>query len=153
MEVCIIFFTSEHLAVFEKAELISNMVLRSDVYYNYEKSLNALQTNQLMQDKINNFLKTKELYEQVEKYGKYHPDYKELSLKVRQDKREMEKDPLFLSFKDAENELQFLLNDISVKIGQAVSSFVKVPVGDLYFSSDSSCGGSCGTGGSCSCSK
>lgn len=145
------FISSEHLAVFEKAEIISTMIIQSQVFKNYEKSLQALNNDTIMQQKIKNFIQTKEQYELVEKYGKYHPDYKELSLKVRQDKREMEKDPLFLAFKTAENELQFLLNDISVKIGQAVSTFIKVPSGDLYFTSDSSCS-SCGTGGACGCS-
>jgi len=70
-------------------------------------------------------------------------------MQIREYKREMDLDPLVAEFKLAENDLQSLLDHISMLIGNAVSKQIKVPTGNPFF--DNGHGSGCGSGGSCGC--
>jgi cell fate (sporulation/competence/biofilm development) regulator YlbF (YheA/YmcA/DUF963 family) len=140
--------TLERIELLEYAEDLAKMVLTSDIAEQYQISLYKMQNNKETQRKINRFANLKELYEEVQRFGKYHPDYKRVMLQIREAKREMDLDPLVADFKLAENDLQTLLDEISKSIGGAVSEHIKVPSGNPFFET----GHSCGTGGSCGCS-
>lgn len=144
--------TSEGIVLLEKAETLAKMILQSDVVEQYRMSKDKLKNNEEAQQKIQQFLHFKDLYEDVQRFGKYHPDYKRVMSQVRQAKREMDLDPLVAEFKLAENDLQNLLDTISIYLGGAVSPHIKVPTGNPFFDSSSGCSGGCGTGGSCGCS-
>ena len=73
-------------------------------------------------------------------------------MEIRQLKRDMDLDDNVANFRRAENDLQGLLDEVSVLIGRSVSDNVKVPTGNPFFDSGSACGGGCGSGGSCGCS-
>lgn len=94
----------------------------------------------------------KEHYEDVQRFGKYHPDYHTIMKKIREQKRALDLDDRIAALKLAENDVQDLLDEVSLIIGRSVSEAVKVPVSNPFFNSGSSCGAGCGTGGSCSCS-
>ncbi len=94
----------------------------------------------------------KDLYEDVQRFGRYHPDYKEIMVKTRERKREMDLDENIANFRRVENELQSLLDEVSVMIARSVSEQIKVPTGNPFFETGSSCGGSCGSGSGCGCS-
>ncbi|MCM3568784.1 YlbF family regulator [Neobacillus mesonae] len=141
--------TLERVQLLEYAENLAKMVLESDVVQNYRLCLYKMQNNQETQRKIHRFVMLKELYEEVQRFGKYHPDYKRVMMQIRQYKREMDLDPNVAEFKLAENDLQSLLDEISMAIGGAVSEHIKVPTGNPFF--DSGHGGGCGSGGSCGC--
>ena len=140
--------TLERIELLEYAEDLAKMVLTSDIAEQYQISLYKMKNNKETQRKINRFANLKELYEEVQRFGKYHPDYKRVMLQIREAKREMDLDPLVADFKLAENDLQTLLDEISKSIGGAVSEHIKVPSGNPFFET----GHSCGTGGSCGCS-
>ena len=129
------------------------MILESDIADQYRVCLYNLQTNEVTQRKIRQFSSLKDLYEEVQRFGKYHPDYKKVMTQIRQAKRDMDLDPYVADFKIAENDLQSILDDISVLIGGAVSKSIKVPTGSPFFETSSGhSGGGCGSGGSCGCS-
>jgi cell fate (sporulation/competence/biofilm development) regulator YlbF (YheA/YmcA/DUF963 family) len=140
--------TLERIELLEYAEDLAKMILTSDIAEQYQISLYKMQNNRETQRKINRFASLKELYEEVQRFGKYHPDYKRVMLQIREAKRDMDLDPLVADFKLAENDLQTLLDEISKSIGGAVSEHIKVPSGNPFFET----GHSCGTGGSCGCS-
>jgi len=71
---------------------------------------------------------------------------------IRQQKRALDLNEKVSALRIAENDFQDLLDQISLLIGKTVSEAVKVPVSNPFFASSSSCGGGCGSGGSCSCS-
>ena len=144
--------TTEILLIQEEAEEIAEMILESDVAEQYSICLANIQSNKETQRKIHSFNKMKELYEEVQRFGKYHPEYKKVMMEIRQLKREMDLDDNVAAFKIAENGLQKLLDDVSVIIGRSVSTFIKVPTGNPFFDELSGCSGGCGSGGSCSCS-
>jgi cell fate (sporulation/competence/biofilm development) regulator YlbF (YheA/YmcA/DUF963 family) len=144
--------TIERIEILDKADELVSMVLDSDIAEYYRLCLYKVKSSKETQGKIKSFAVMKERYEEVQRFGKYHPDYKEVMGQIRQLKREVDLDENVAEFKKAENDLQSLLDEISVLIGKSVSENVKVPTGNPFFDSGSSCGGGCGSGGSCGCS-
>jgi cell fate (sporulation/competence/biofilm development) regulator YlbF (YheA/YmcA/DUF963 family) len=141
--------TLERIELLENAEALAGMILESDVVEHYQLCLYKLKNNKVTQRKISRFVSLKELYEEVQRFGKYHPDYKRVMTEIRESKREMDMDPLVAEFKLAENDLQALLDEVSMLVGGAVSKHIKVPTGNPFF--ESSHGSGCGGGGSCGC--
>lgn len=143
--------TSERIELLDHAEQLAKMVLESDIVEQYHICLYKMQNNRETQGKIRRFAKLKDEYDEVQRFGKYHPDYKRVMSQIREYKREMDLDPLVAEFKLAENDLQNLLDEISILVGGAVSQHIKVPTGNPFFHTGSH-GGGCGSGGSCGCS-
>lgn len=144
--------TIESVQLIEKAEWLGKQIINSNIAENYRFYYNKLQKDQDTQRKIREFTKMKDLYEDVQRFGRFHPDYKEIMVKTRECKREMDLDENVANFRRAENELQSLLDEISVLIARSVSDNIKVPTGNPFFETGgSSCGGGCGSGGSCGC--
>jgi cell fate (sporulation/competence/biofilm development) regulator YlbF (YheA/YmcA/DUF963 family) len=145
--------TTERIILLDEAEELAKMILQSDIANAYQISLYKLRSNKESQRKINSFIRVKERYEEVQRFGKYHPDYKLVMGQIRDIKREMDLDDQVAEFKRAENDLQQLLDEVSMIVGKSVSIHVKVPTGNPFFDSGSGCStGGCGSGGSCGCS-
>lgn len=142
--------TSERVELLEEAEQFVSMILESDVAEHYRQCLYSVKNNAETQRKVKEFVDMKDRYEEVQRFGKYHPDYKEVMGQIRVVKRDLDMDEVIAQFKRAENDLQGLLDEVSVIIGRSVSESVKVPTGNPFF--ESSCSGGCGSGGSCGCS-
>lgn len=142
--------TSERVILLEEAEQLVSMILQSDIAEHYRQCLYNVKHNAETQRKVHEFVDMKNRYEEVQRFGKYHPDYKEVMGKIRLVKRDLDMDEVVAEFKKAENDLQGLLDEVSVIIGRSVSESVKVPTGNPFF--ESSCSGGCGSGGSCGCS-
>jgi cell fate (sporulation/competence/biofilm development) regulator YlbF (YheA/YmcA/DUF963 family) len=152
MEVSVMLAAIDRDRLIEQSELLAQMILKSDAAEAYRICLYKLKNNRESQEKINHFSELKDLYEDAKRFGKYHPDYKRIMIQTREAKRDMDLDPYVAEFKLAENDLQGLLDEISVFLGSAVSEHVKVPVGNQFFETGSNCGTGCGSGGSCGCS-
>ncbi|MFJ8244099.1 YlbF family regulator [Peribacillus asahii] len=144
--------TMETVEIVQKAEALAKLVMQSEIGENYFAHLYKLKNDQLAQQKIKKFVALKDLYEEVQRFGKYHPEYKRVNTDIREAKRDMDLHPTIADFKRAEMDLQTVLDEISMKIGRAVSPQIKVPTGNPFFDSGSGCSGGCGTGGSCGCS-
>ena len=144
--------TYEWVQATDSAEELSKMILQSEQAEQYRQAYHAVYDNKDLADEIIAFARLKELYEEVQRFGKYHPDYKEVMKRIRVDKRKLDLNEQVAGLRLAENELQDLIDQVSFIIGRSVSEAVKIPSSNPFFSSDSSCGGSCGTGGGCSCS-
>lgn len=144
--------TLEKIQTIEQAEQLGQMILQSEIAHKYRSCYELLYIDKQTKAKIDRFQRLKEQYEEVQRFGRYHPDYKWVMKEVRVAKREMDLDENVAAFRVAEQELQSLLDEISVLIGRSVSEGIKVPSGNPFFSSASGCGGGCGTGGGCNCS-
>lgn len=142
--------TISTIELIDEASELGQAILQSEVFQYYLQSKNELVADSASQDAIKRFNKVKEQYEDVQRFGKYHPDYKTISSEIRQVKREVDSSPAVISFKKAERELEMLLNEISEIIARAVSDTIKVPTGNPYFD-NMACSGGCATGGGCSC--
>ncbi|MED4524031.1 MULTISPECIES: YlbF family regulator [Bacillus amyloliquefaciens group] len=143
--------TIESVKLQSEAEQLAGMILQSETAENYRDCYKRLREDEEAGQIIRSFMSVKEQYEDVQRFGKYHPDYREISRKMREMKRELDLNDKVAEFKKAETELQSLLDEISIELGTAVSEHVKVPTGNPYFDGLSSCGGGCGSGGGCGC--
>ena len=139
--------TTERVELIEYAEDLAKKILQSDLAEQYRICLYNLQSSDEAQRKIRHFVRLKDQYDEVQRFGKYHPDYKRIMSRIREAKREVDLDPDVAAFKLAENDLQSLLDQVSILIGGAVSQQIKVPTGNPFFDTSG-----CGGGGACGCS-
>lgn len=150
VEVGFMLATLETIEILSVSESVAKMVLQSEVADRYRYYYDKLRSDPETVKKIQAFVKKKEQYEEVQRFGRFHPDYRTVMKETRELKREMDLDENVANFRRAENELQEILDEISMLIGQAVSPHIKVVTGNPFFNTSSSCG--CGSNGSCGCS-
>ncbi|MGG0655984.1 YlbF family regulator [Rummeliibacillus pycnus] len=145
--------TSDWALILEEIEALNAMIRSSEQYANLQKAHEAVYIDAELVREIYDFQRMKEQYEDVQRFGKYHPDYQTIMKSIRVRKRELDVNDKVSKLRIAENDYQDLLDEISLLIGKTVSEAVKVPVSNPFFQSGSSCSsGGCGSGGSCSCS-
>lgn len=142
--------TMDYVALLDQSEELTKMILGSDVMEAYHHAQKELQADAEAQKLIQAFSSIKEHYEDIQRFGRYHPNYNSIMKEVRRVKREMDMNDKVASFKIAERNLQKLLDDVSQYIAYSVSEQIKVPK-DGAALSDSGCG--CGSGGSCGCAS
>src|SRR5699024_1154256 len=106
-----------------------------------------LKQDQEAQSLLKDFERKKEIYADVQRFGRYHPDYSQMTKEVRLMKREVDMLNSVAEFKIVERKLQALLDDISEKIAFSVSKKIMVPKDNALFKDVG-----CGHGGSCGCS-
>lgn len=140
--------TMEIVNILDRSEALGQMILKSDIMEEYNNSQHALNEDKESQRLIKAFADIKEQYEDVQRFGRYHPDYSVIMKKVRSRKREMDMDDKVATFKIAERNLQKLLDEISQNVAMSVGDEIKAPK-DGAALSDSGCG--CGSGGGCGC--
>lgn len=140
----------EYIEILDQADRLAHIVKKSDVMKSYKVAKQAMDENEETQRLIRAFNDIKVHYEDVQRFGRYHPDYSHIMKEVRAAKRRMDMNELVAAFKIAERNYQRLLDDISEVIAHSVSEQVMVPK-DGAALTDSGCAGGCGSGGSCSC--
>lgn len=150
MEVYLLIATIEYIEVLDKADQVTNMIIQSENMHEYKLAYDILHNDEEAQRLIKAFLNRKEQYEDVQRFGHYHPDYHDIMKNVRSAKRQMDMHQSVAAFKIAERNLQRFLDDISDYIAKSVSNNIMVPKDGLALM-DSGCSGGCGSGGSCSC--
>ena len=136
----------EYVDILDHSEVIAKMVLESDVMEAYRETKLDLEQDQEAQKLIKAFNNIKGHYEDVQRFGRYHPDYNQIMKDVRLRKREMDLHDKVAAFKRAERELQKLLDEISEYIAYSVSDEIKVPKEGALFTESG-----CGHGGACGC--
>ncbi|MGM9950484.1 MAG: YlbF family regulator [Lysinibacillus sp.] len=146
--------TSEWAFILDEADMLSAMILSSEQARNLRIAYQAVYGDAELAAQVRAFSRLKEHYEDVQRFGKYHPDYHTIMKKIREQKRALDLNEKVAQLKVAENDYQDLLDEISLIIGKSVSEAVKVPVSNPFFSTGGGgCStGGCGSGGSCSCS-
>lgn len=144
--------TSEWVTILDETDILSSMVLSSEQAQKLRVAYHEVYSDPTLMHKITTFTRMKEQYEDVQRFGKYHPDYHTIMKEIRKQKRELDLDERVANLKIAENDYQDLLDEISLIVGKSVSESVKVPVSNPFFATSSSCGSGCGSGGGCSCS-
>lgn len=140
--------TLEYVEILDYSEKLGKMVLDSEVMEDYNKSRIALDSDQEAQALIKAFNDMKIHYDDIQRFGRYHPDYNEIMKKVRSTKREMDMNDKVATFKIAERNLQKLLDEISLSVAQSVSVQIKAPQDGAIFTDSG-----CGHGGACGCNS
>ncbi|TSB46303.1 YlbF family regulator [Alkalicoccobacillus porphyridii] len=142
--------TIQEMELLEETQLLADVIIQSETFVEYMEAKKQLSGNEEAQRLIADFNRKKEQHEEVQRFGRYHPDYDQVSKDIRELKRKMDKHEYVKVFKKAEKELEGLLNEVSGIIAHSVSDTIKVPTGNPFFDS-MSCSGGCGSGKGCSC--
>ncbi|PAV29892.1 regulator [Virgibacillus profundi] len=142
--------TLEYVDILDRSESLGKRIIESDVMEAYNNTQRALNEDKEAQQLIKAFADIKDHYDDIQRFGRYHPDYNEIMKKVRSTKREMDMNDKVATFKIAERNLQKLLDEVSEYVALSVSDQIKAPK-DGAALSDSGCG--CGSGGGCSCAS
>lgn len=142
--------TLEYVDILDYSEQLGKMVMDSETMEAYQSARHILNEDQQAQQLIKAFIDIKDHYEDIQRFGRYHPDYNEIMKKVRFTKREMDMHDKVAAFKIAERNLQKLLDEISEYVALSTSEQIKAPK-DGAALTDSGCG--CGSGGGCSCAS
>ncbi|WKK68262.1 YlbF family regulator [Brochothrix thermosphacta] len=146
------FATYQSIEVLDLADELSEMINQSEAMTDYHSAKRATFENKDTQEKIKKFAAMKERFDEVQRFGRYHPDYKETNRETRRLKRELDMDEVIITYRQAEMQVQSLLDQVGIMIGESVSEQVKVPVGNPFFEGKRRHGGGCSTGGGCGCS-
>ncbi len=86
-----------------------------------------IETDSTIQELINTFIKYNDKYEEVTKYGKYHPDLKKVQQEFSSAKEKLYTNVIVKEYKNLENKLQKELNIISKEIAISISQKIKHP--------------------------
>ena len=113
--------TLEYVEILYHSEELGKMILQSEVMKAYNQSRQALNNDQESQRLIKAFIDIKDHYDDIQRFGRYHPDYNEIMKNVRMTKREMDMNDKVANFKIAERNLQRLLDEVCECIAKNVS--------------------------------
>lgn len=141
----------EYVTILDYSERLGQMFLQSEVMEDYQQKKNTLEQDEVAQKLIKDFINIKDHYDDIQRFGRYHPDYQEIMKQVRQTKRAMDMHETVAAYKIAERNLQSLLDEISEYIAFSVSDQIKAPK-DGAALSDNGCS-SCGSGSGCGCAS
>lgn len=143
--------TEQTIALLDQTESLADLIEASESFQTYIATKRARAQSEEARLVEREFLRMKEDYEYVQRFGKHHPDHDRIKKEMHLVKRRLDVQPEVAAFKKAERSLDKLLGEVSELLAFSVSPKIKVPTGNPFFDEGGcSGGGSCG-GGSCGC--
>ena len=135
---------TDTVALWTMAAELGEMIKRSVCVREYLLRKEELRQDAGAQAVIREFVRAKEKFEECERFGRFHPDYREALDRVQAWQRKLDEVETIRKYKAAEEALGRLLYEVSLTLARAVSDTVKVPY-------DDAAPAGCGTGGRCMC--
>jgi cell fate (sporulation/competence/biofilm development) regulator YlbF (YheA/YmcA/DUF963 family) len=132
-------------AVLMKAYQLADMINGSAEVADYLYWKDMLDQDAEVKALVQQLDRKKELFEECQRFGHFHPDYHKALDDVKQIEHQLEQIDSVIQYKASETKLDELLYDISTTIAFSVSDTIKVPSNNPLPSE-----GGCSTGGSCS---
>jgi len=129
------------LQAYELGDLINSSREAADYLYWKEQ----MEQSEEVQEWVRKLQKKKELFEECQRFGHFHPDYHAAMNEVSRVQEEMDAIPAVRKFKEAEERLDGLLHEVSLTVARSVSESIKVPSNNPEPE-----GGGCSSGGGCS---
>ncbi|MGL4623831.1 MAG: YlbF family regulator [Culicoidibacterales bacterium] len=124
-------------------------LLQTNTHYcTWQQVSMAIETDETAQQLLEQFNQAKDTFAEAQRFGRYHPDYQTYQRALAQAKRELDQYPLIVDYKQAQKQVQVLLNQMSIMLGQAVSPHIIVP-SDFFTGQvppKKSCGSNCQCG-------
>ncbi|MBE1446315.1 YlbF family regulator [Paenibacillus sp. OAS669] len=134
------------MQAYSLGDLIKDSAETADYLYWKKRKEEDPQVQELM--KL--FQKKKDLFEECQRFGHFHPDYHSALEQARSIQEQLDSLEAVRRFKEAEQRLDELLFSVSETIARSVSDTIKVPSNDPLASGGGCSSGSCSSGGSCS---
>jgi cell fate (sporulation/competence/biofilm development) regulator YlbF (YheA/YmcA/DUF963 family) len=125
-----------------KAYELGELIQQSQEVQHYLDCRMALEKDDKAQRLIARFVRKKEEFQEVERVGWWHPDYRKKDAELRQIWDELQKLEVVRAFKSAEDRVDKMLYHISRTLARSVSHTIKVPRNDE--DAVAGCGGGCG---------
>lgn len=129
------------LQAYEVGDMINSSAEVAD--YLYWKQV--MERDPAVQEAVRRFAKTKERFEDCQRFGHFHPDYHAAMEEMKRAQAELDRIEAVARFKQAEERLDDLLYTISETIAHSVSESIKVPSNNPLPTKG------CGSGGCGSC--
>lgn len=125
-------------------ELLANIV-HSNIFHQYIEAQYALNRDNDLQKDIFDFQQKKNRFEEVERFGSYLPEYKQIRRELQRVKRKMDMQPQMIAYRQAETALQGILDEICLEMSAVISDNIKVDAGNPFFihQNHHGCGGGC----------
>lgn len=147
MEVGDVIASIDITKIMEETDQLAQLLVQSEEAKHYLFCKEQVAKDKEAQTLIKQFVDKKDQFEEVERFGKYHPDHDRVKQEMRETKRKLDTNTHVVHFKKAERELESILNEVSKIVAYAVSEQIKVPTGNPFWDAQG-CGGSgCGSGG------
>lgn len=128
----------------DQNHVLIQAILASQTYNTYLQKKNQMNDCAEVAKLKKTFQVEKDKFERISSYGEYAPDYRQQQRKVRASKRALDLNEKVAAFRLAETDFQQLLDEISQRLAQTVSSEIKVDAGNPFFETKNhSCKGNC----------
>ncbi|QWU13472.1 Cell fate regulator YlbF, YheA/YmcA/DUF963 family (controls sporulation, competence, biofilm development) [Paenibacillus sophorae] len=137
--------TVDMAEVLTNAYELGDMINQSAEVADYLYWKGRVAANSDIQNLIKKLRSKKELFEETQRFGHFHPNYHAAKEEVAAVEAELDEFEEVARFKLAEKALDDMLHSMSETIAFAVSDSIKVPGNDPLPK------GGCGSGGKCSC--
>src|SRR5699024_12664034 len=124
--------TEETVNILDDIEHLSDKILDSRLYHSFKKAEQNLQENDEAHLLYQAFLKSKEAYDEIMRFGKYHQNYQKVMLETHKRKRAYEMLQVVMDYKQKKVELQDLIYYVIVKLVYAVYKIVKFETINMY---------------------
>jgi len=134
------------MQAYSLGDMIKDSAETADYLYWKQRKDEDPQVGELLKQ----FQKKKELFDECQRFGHFHPDYHSALDQARSIQEQLDSLEPVRRFKEAEQRLDDLLYTVSETIARSVSVTIKVPGNDLREAGGGCSSGSCSTGGSCS---
>lgn len=141
--------TLDMSAILLQAYELGDLIIGSQDIAKYQYWKNRVAEDNEAQRLIKAFARSKEKFEECERFGHFHPDYHRALDEVRIVQETMEQYEAIRYLKEAEQSLDNLLYEVSKTIAFAVSDTIKVPSDQLEQGGNCSAGGCSGGCSSC----
>jgi cell fate (sporulation/competence/biofilm development) regulator YlbF (YheA/YmcA/DUF963 family) len=132
-------FSTEILEIENKCDELIRIIINSEIYSEYKYAKENLIYDKEAIELVGKFSELKEKYEEVQRFGKYHPDFTVIRKEMSEIKKLIDLNESITNFKKNEKNLQLLLDEIGVIIAESVSSNVKVVTENSLLSKGCSC--------------
>lgn len=134
-----------------KAYELGELIQQSQEVQDYVECRKRLAKDEKAQQLIARFVRKKEEFEEVQRIGWWHPDYREKDAEIRRLWDELQQLEVVRAMKAAEDRLEKMLYHISRTLARSVSHTIKVPRNDEVVFGCGGCSGSCANRGNCRC--
>jgi cell fate (sporulation/competence/biofilm development) regulator YlbF (YheA/YmcA/DUF963 family) len=135
---------NDHLyAIEDQIEQLVDRIKDCQLFHSYCTNKEVMYQDKEVRELIDSFVHKKADFEKIAAYGTFAPGYKEQQRALRKAKRALDLHPTVGEFRHSENQLQTLLDEITVSVADCFSAEIKVDAGSPFFQAKSTCGGSC----------
>lgn len=145
--------TLDMSAILLKAYELADMIVQSAELQEFLRSRARLQADPTAQKLTREFAQKKEEFAEVERYGWWHPDYRQKDAELQELKRKLDELDVVQSYLQAEDRVDKMLYHVSRTIARSVTHTIKVPLtaddvksGGCGGCGSGGCGGRCGNG-------